>query len=391
MPLTNACRVVVALSVGAMLAGAAGASGPRPPAAQKRHVARAALRGKLSTVKGRISTVRTKLRQVKRSEETIDAELVEIQGRLKATRDRLDASKAHLAQARREQQKVHAALADAQARLNNRQNALARRMAANYRQGPVRYASVVLGSRSMGEMVSRAHTVRTIVRYDAQLIAQIKMTRLDVLRWKREADGKETEIATFTRQLGQQQDDQARDTIRQRTVLAEAHARRAEFEGELDALQADSSQIAARIRALEESPVGRTRALIAFSGGFIRPVDGGVVSGFGMRYHPILHRTRLHAGVDFAAGTGTPIAAAAAGVVVFSGVMNGYGNVVVVDHGGGVSTLYGHCSARLVSEGQTVTKGQTIARVGMTGLATGPHLHFEVRRNGTPVNPLGAL
>ncbi|MBC8101256.1 MAG: M23 family metallopeptidase [Cytophagales bacterium] len=110
-----------------------------------------------------------------------------------------------------------------------------------------------------------------------------------------------------------------------------------------------------------------------------------------MRFHPILHYSRLHAGVDFGAGTGTRIQAAGGGVVVFSGTMQGYGNVVVVDHGGGITTLYAHCSARLVREGENVARGQTIARVGSTGLATGPHLHFEVRKNGAPINPQGAF
>jgi len=95
----------------------------------------------------------------------------------------------------------------------------------------------------------------------------------------------------------------------------------------------------------------------------------------------------MHDGIDFAGSTGDPIRAAAAGVVVFSGTMRGYGRVVVVDHGGGMSTLYAHCSAVLAREGREVGRGSVIARVGSTGQSTGPHLHFEVRRNGNPIRP----
>jgi murein DD-endopeptidase MepM/ murein hydrolase activator NlpD len=116
-----------------------------------------------------------------------------------------------------------------------------------------------------------------------------------------------------------------------------------------------------------------------------------MTSGFGMRYHPILHITRLHAGVDFGAPIGTTIHAAADGVVIATRQMRSAGNVVMIDHGGGLSTVYMHCSRFLVAPGQRVSRGDPIAAVGNTGLSTGPHLHFEVRINGQPVNPLGKL
>jgi murein DD-endopeptidase MepM/ murein hydrolase activator NlpD len=363
----------------------------RPTTKTKRKQVRAALRGNLSQVSRKMKSVRASLKQAKRSEADIAQELITIRGSLQSTRTRLAEVKAHLNAAKREQQKVAQALQASQKRLDRQELQLANRMAANYRQGPVRYASVLLGARSMGEMVTRAHFVRSVVNYDAQLVDQIKESRAEVMAWKAQVDGKTARVAMLRQDLAARQEEEVKDVLRQRQVLAEARARRAEFEDSLSALQDDSAAITARLHALEETPVGRARRLVAFSGGLIRPVNAAIVSGFGMRFHPILHYSRLHAGVDFGAGTGTPIMAAGTGVVAFSGVMRGYGNVVVIDHGGGISTLYGHCSARLVKEGQAVNKGQIIARVGSTGLATGPHLHFEVRKNGSPVNPQGAF
>ena len=120
-------------------------------------------------------------------------------------------------------------------------------------------------------------------------------------------------------------------------------------------------------------------------------MPGGVGSVFGMRLHPIFHVWRMHTGWDFHAGYGESIRAVAAGTVVSAGWQGGYGQVVVISHGGGLSTLYAHQSKMLVGAGQKVVKGQVIGKVGSTGYSTGPHLHFEVRVNGSPVNPGGYL
>jgi murein DD-endopeptidase MepM/ murein hydrolase activator NlpD len=122
-------------------------------------------------------------------------------------------------------------------------------------------------------------------------------------------------------------------------------------------------------------------------GGWRRPASGRLSSRYGMRYHPILRRRKLHTGDDIAAGYGSSIKAAKGGRVLYSGWKKGYGNTVIIDHGGGVTTLYGHASKLDVKAGQPVKSGQTIANVGSTGYSTGPHLHFEVRKNGRPINP----
>ncbi|MGH7292936.1 MAG: M23 family metallopeptidase, partial [Myxococcota bacterium] len=156
-------------------------------------------------------------------------------------------------------------------------------------------------------------------------------------------------------------------------------ANKARYEAELAAMSATSDSISARLRARGGS--GGSAPCQA------RPVPGPITSGYGNRYHPVLHYNRMHTGADMRASSGTPIRACRGGVVVIAGSQGGYGNAVVIDHGGGMGTLYGHQSRLAVSEGQTVVAGQIIGYVGSTGMSTGPHLHFEVRLSGNPVDP----
>lgn len=135
----------------------------------------------------------------------------------------------------------------------------------------------------------------------------------------------------------------------------------------------------------------RSRPAIIGTGQMGYPSIGEITSSFGYRIHPILGYKRFHAGIDFGADTGSPIYAADSGVVLFAGWYGGYGQSVIIDHGNSLTTLYAHASELYVSEGQSIQQGQVIAAIGSTGLSTGPHLHFEVRQNGEPVDPLNYL
>ncbi len=170
----------------------------------------------------------------------------------------------------------------------------------------------------------------------------------------------------------------------QRTLLATVEREIEHFESELAGLEVEQERIKALIRAAQ-SQGGDAPGLL------LRPVPGSITSFYGPRVHPILGITRLHTGIDLSAGYGQAVAAAGDGVVILASWFGGYGNTVVIDHGGGMSTLYAHQSQIGVSNGQTVTAGQTVGYVGSTGLSTGPHLHFEVRLQGGPVNPMPYL
>jgi murein DD-endopeptidase MepM/ murein hydrolase activator NlpD len=170
----------------------------------------------------------------------------------------------------------------------------------------------------------------------------------------------------------------------ERRLLAQIQAGRAADEQRVREMQATSDSITAMLRQLQrgQSPAPTGKGIISYP---IAPPS--IVSEFGWRTHPIFGDQRLHAGADFLGSTGQPIIAAADGTVAFSGVMTGYGNTVIVDHGRSLATLYAHQSRISVSNGQKVKKGQVIGYVGSTGYVTGPHLHLEVRAGGSPVNP----
>lgn len=127
------------------------------------------------------------------------------------------------------------------------------------------------------------------------------------------------------------------------------------------------------------------------SGAFMWPCSGPITSYYGWRTHPIFRTKRYHSGMDIAVDTGTPIHAAASGTVIYSGWMGGYGYCVMISHGGGLVSLYGHNSSLAVGEGQRVSQGQVIAYAGSTGYSTGPHCHFEVRVHGEVTDPLNYL
>ncbi|HEX2152713.1 MAG TPA: peptidoglycan DD-metalloendopeptidase family protein [Acidimicrobiia bacterium] len=176
--------------------------------------------------------------------------------------------------------------------------------------------------------------------------------------------------------------DAAREAESAQALVASLTSDIAHFEEHKDGLEADAA-------ALERELAARGSQGERPSGPLARPVPGPVTSGFGYRVHPIFGTRRLHTGWDMSAAAGSPISAAGDGVVVSAGGRGGYGNAVVIDHGGGLATLYAHQSSMAVSAGEQVSQGQVIGYVGCTGYCTGPHLHFEVRVNGAPVDPSG--
>lgn len=219
--------------------------------------------------------------------------------------------------------------------------------------------------------------------------------RQDVEAKRDEARRQQDEIVAQRQQLEDVRNQ--RDSVRQQVVseeqqqealLAQIQAKKADFETQISALQAESSAITLLLQGVQTGQV----ALPPGSGRLSPPIPNALItSTFGPRMHPIFQEVRMHTGVDFGATAGTPIRAAADGTIVYAGPRGGYGNATIIDHGDSLATLYAHQSAIYVTVGQRVKRGQVIGAVGCTGFCTGPHLHFEVRVGGTPVDPLPYL
>lgn len=355
----------------------------KPPA-----VSKSDLQKKLAQVQKQIRQARAEIRQIRRRERAITADLLATEQALDSTRRQLHRVRARLQSVRRQQQQTAARLRTLEQRLQQRQRLLAQRIRVAYQQGNASTVRVLLGSRDVHDLISRSYVLGRIARADSRLVLSIQRDKQEVAQMKEQLDRQAQEIAALESELATQTQRLQEQTQVKREILEDIARDRQLKEQALDEWEEESRQIAAMIRAMEQTARGQARLARPFRGGFIRPVPGPIVSGFGMRYHPILKVNRMHTGIDIAAPYGTPIKAAADGEVIFAGYRRGYGNTVIVDHGGGVATLYAHCSALSVNEGDTVKQGQVIGYVGATGLATGPHLHFEVRRNGEPVNPL---
>jgi len=257
-----------------------------------------------------------------------------------------------------------------------------------YINGQINYLDVLLGAKDFSDFSSRMYLLQRIIARDISLLSKLE-------EQKRNLNSQQEALEEDKKQLDKVHADV---DAKKKTVEAKAAERRALYdkalaeqnrlEQEYNDLMETSNNIASMIKNWEQSG---TLGSVNGSGRFIWPIHGEITSPYGWRTHPIFGTQIFHSGIDIAADYGDPILAADSGTVVYAGWMGGYGNAVMIDHGGGLVTLYGHNTAVLVSEGQAVDKGQVIAHAGSTGYSTGPHCHFEVRLHGETVNPLSYL
>lgn len=278
-------------------------------------------------------------------------------------------------------------------------DALAARVDATYRSGEWVFIDWLLSAESIADLLDRTTMVQRIMERDEEIATDLESSRVTLERAEQELTRSLDEVSAKRAEVKAEEDRlQGLHSNRDRKLKDEQAAK-----NQKQALLAETKQNVARLKAIaaaEDAESARIASMLKsgsskgsgrYAGSMAWPCPGytRVSSQFGMRYHPILHYNRMHTGVDISAPSGANLVAVGSGVVISAGVRGGYGNCVMIDHGDGLVSVYAHMSRITVRVGQRLSTGQSIGAVGSTGLSTGPHLHFEIRVNGNPVNPLG--
>jgi murein DD-endopeptidase MepM/ murein hydrolase activator NlpD len=368
--------------------------------------------GRKHRIDTKISSLQGKLASQKRSEQALRSEVDDYTSRIRALEARVGDVSLHL-QTLEADLSLHEKRLDALNDLFRVQTerwtslrkeyarsmtVLDRRVLEIYESDDPTTLDILLGSGSVQDMIDKAQYLEEISAQDKSIAAQVAYAKKQVTaaraktkKLRAAVSGETAVIRARTEQTQSVRDelvgakgDLSASRQKKLTDLSTLTASERDEAEEIDALQAASARIAAQIRA-EQAKSSGVSTQAPSSSGFIWPVSGPITSPFGWRWG------RMHEGIDIGVGYGTPIHAAAAGTVIYCGWEEGYGNFVVLDHGGNLATAYGHQSRIAVACGQQVAQGQVIGYVGCTGHCTGPHVHFEVRVDGNPVDPMGYL
>jgi murein DD-endopeptidase MepM/ murein hydrolase activator NlpD len=356
--------------------------GQKQAAIERARATEGVLTGAISTLSQRIRTMSREIGSLRRREARVQ--------------NTLDARRAQLERVRARYEEEHERFVQLRRKLRRSQKVLAERLIEIYKSDQPDMLSVILESDGFNDLLVRADYMSAIGAQDSVIVDRVRdlkhesaKKRLLLIVLKSRAEVAVQEIEEKRRALEEtraaiqaREADLAAARQQKSGKLGNVRAHRHELEGDLRALQAASAQVTTQLQGAGPVPAGPIRQ---GGGGYIWPVNGSVVSPFGQRWG------RLHAGVDIAVPAGTPIRAAASGTVAMAGWMGGYGQYTCIQHGGGVATCYAHQSSIGVGSGASVKQGQVIGSVGCTGHCFGDHLHFEVRVNGSPVDPMGYL
>ncbi|MBE9029554.1 peptidoglycan DD-metalloendopeptidase family protein [filamentous cyanobacterium LEGE 11480] len=330
--------------------------------------------------------------RVKAQAKDAEKNLTGIRKTIKATTATIAANEAKLKQAGEKLSQLEANLGKAESVYQKQQTSTVARLQVMQRQRGSSGWAVLLQSQSMNDFLDRRQRLKQVFEADRKVLVQLKTETDKIVKQRNAVEQQKQRITILTQQKLAQRAEQQQKESYQRQTIEKLKTDKLALEAAMSILSQDSVNLTALIRQRAKverrQQIGPGNVVVIGSGQVSFPVTAPLSSEFGYRMHPILGYAKFHAGLDFAADYGEVIRSAAPGYVIFAGWYGGYGNTVIVDHGNGVTTLYAHADGLYVEEGQQVQRGEPIALVGSTGLSTGPHLHFELRSNGEPVDPL---
>lgn len=339
---------------------------------------------------------KTKIQEKKREKLFAERNLGVLARELRYTELSLNKAKTDLDQSIRREQQSRQKLNTVRQQYSDSSTQFSARLRSIYRNQNLGFVEYLFTSRDLTSIVDSAYYFDRVIKRDSQLIQSLREKYAEVTKEKRRVELETRKMSELKSEIGQRENDLTQKAEKQKQYIASLHSQIQEMERQTKELERSSQEITQAIRR-----AGKTHGDTYFGGsGFAKPVQAWISSYFGYRMHPIFKRRIRHNGVDFGAPAGARIRAAETGYVIVAGEKpeyHGYGRITVIDHGRRksdgkrISTVYAHQSRIMVREGDMVKQGDEIGLVGSTGYSTGPHLHFEVREDGVPVDPMRYL
>ncbi len=335
-----------------------------------------------SQVQQDIQAIQAQKSEVLKQAEQKEVEISELQQEINTLQFDIDQYTQKIEQSQKE-------LEEAQEKEKKQFETMKLRLRVMYEDNNTTYINLILSGGSLTDILSRLEFVRQMVDYDQNMVENFKKLQLEIAYKKEELEKEQLTLTERKEAIEEKKAVLVSEKSALDALIAQLGSQESAKLAELRKIEEDERAMQARIQA--QGSHSATSQIMG-NGQFGYPTGNTTItSPFGYRIHPIYGTRKLHAGIDFPASTGSPIYATADGKVITAGWVSGYGNTVIIDHGGGVTSLYAHNTSLNVSVGQTVKRGARVASAGSTGNSTGPHCHFEIRLNGSPVDPMNYL
>ena len=340
----------------------------------------------LSQIRNNIKNKQQELNESRAKEKSLGDQVNSLEQQINSKQSDIDELEASISEAQAKLETLEEELAAAEEKVNTQNENLNARLRNMYKNGSVGFIDVLMDSGSFSEFLNNLSLVEKVYTSDQDVLEELQKAYDEIDAKKKEIETLQAELSESKATMEEQKSSLEADKASVEKKKSEIAADSAETQRELDKLEADAQALTSSIRNS-----GSSSSSSKYNGGIMAwpvPSCHTVSSGYGGRIHPTTGKYKFHGGLDIPGSYGSAIVAANSGKVIWAGNRgDSYGNYVIIDHGGGISTIYAHASSLCVSVGQTVTTGTVIARVGATGSATGNHLHFGVFVNGTATDP----
>lgn len=332
---------------------------------------------RINDVKGQKKSVYSQITKLESQIHTVEGQIEDLNGQIQSTNNSISITTDSLDKAIEE--------------LGEYKDLYGQRLRTMYMSGTAGYLEIILSSESFSDFISRIDIVKRIMDHDSNILMNMKVKQESIEKKKAELEDEKTKLVGLKQQSSKKKNELSVVSRENKNLYSKLSSDQKELEKALDAEIKESKEIEAEIQAIMAASNNSNLQYNGKRYNILKNSEAGktikVTSSFGNRYHPVLHVYKLHTGMDYGVPSGTPVHAMADGEVIIAKYSGGYGNYIVINHGSGITTLYAHNSKLLVKVGDKIEGGQVISKSGNTGYSTGPHLHFEVRKNGTPINP----